>query len=55
MIYIETKENQTGQKVDGSPAPFSSYSVEARLPEIIFGSVEKARIFAARFVEALTT
>lgn len=55
MIYIGEMENQTGQKVDGSPAPYSPYSAEARLPEVIFGSVEKARTFAARFMEALTT
>lgn len=48
-IYIDKPQNRTGQKDDGSLAPHSLYSAEARLPEVIFGSVEKARTFAARF------
>lgn len=51
-VYIDGAENQTSQKDDGSLAPHSLYSAEARLPEVIFGSVEKARTFAARFEEA---
>lgn len=54
MIYIDEVKNQTSQKDNGSLAPHSLYSAEARLPEVIFGSVEKARTFAARFMEVLT-
>jgi len=53
MIYIDEMENRTSQKDDGSLAPYSPYSAEARLPEVIFGSVEKARTFATRFMEVL--
>lgn len=51
-VYIETKENQTSQKDDGSLAPHSLYSADAGLPEVLFGSRAAAREFAARFEEA---
>lgn len=50
-IYIDEVKNQTSQKDNGSLAPHSLYSAEARLPDLIFGSAEKARIFAERFSE----
>lgn len=54
-IYIDEVKNQTSQKDNGSLAPHSLYSAEARLPDLIFGSKENAQRFAARFMEALTT
>lgn len=53
-VYIDGAENQTSQKDNGSLAPHSLYSAEARLPDLIFGSAEKARMFAARFCEVLS-
>lgn len=49
MIYIDEMENRTSQKDDGSLAPHSLYSADAGLPEVLFGSREAAREFAARF------
>lgn len=51
IVYIENTKNQTGQKVDGSLAPKYLYSAETRLPDLIFGSVEKAQQFASTFEE----
>lgn len=53
-VYIDGAENQTSQKDNGSLAPHSLYSAEARLPDLIFGSAEKALMFAARFCEVLS-
>lgn len=51
MIYIDEMENWTSQKDDGSLAPKCLYSAEARLPDLIFGSVEKAQQFASTYEE----
>lgn len=50
-VYMERAKNRTGQKVDGSLAPNCLYSAEARLPDLIFGSVGKAQQFASTFEE----